>query len=147
MKKQVLTSALLLLLSLVMIFSFVACAKKVPAEGIWESATYRADKTFGKGDKTITFKVTAEEQTVTFTVKTDKETLADALLEHELIAGEDSAYGLMVETVDGMTAKYAEGYWWALYEGDQMASVGASSLAIKDGGVYTFSRVAATAMG
>lgn len=147
MKKQILTSALLLLLSLVMILAFVACAKKVPAEGIWESATYRADKTLGKGEKTITFKVTAAEQTVTFTVKTDKETLADALLEHDLIAGEDSAYGLMVETVDGMTAKYAEGYWWALYEGDQMAAVGVSSLAIKDGGEYTFTRVAADAMG
>ena len=147
MKKQVLSSALLLLLALTMVFSFAACAKKVPAEGIWESATYRADKTLGKGATTITFKVTAAEQTVTFTIKTDKATLADALLEHELIAGEDTQYGLMVETVNGMTAKYAEGYWWALYEGDQMATLGVSSLEIKDGGVYTFSRLAADAIG
>lgn len=147
MKKQVLSSALLLVLSLVMVFSFAACAKKVDKTGVWENATYLSDKTFGKGAKTITFKVTAEDQTVTFTVKTDKENLADALLEYDLVAGDDSAYGLYVKTVNGMTAKYEDGWWWALYEGEQLASVGASSITIKDGGEYTYKRLSANDMG
>ena len=41
-----------------------------------------------------------------FVVNTDKETVGDALLEQNLIEGEDGDYGLYVKTVNGITADY-----------------------------------------
>ena len=40
----------------------------VPAEGLWKDATYREDKTFGTGAKSIKVTVKAENASVTFTV-------------------------------------------------------------------------------
>ena len=79
----------------------------------------------------------AEEKT--FTVKTDRENLADALLDEKLVSGSDSEWGLVIDTVDGLRADYSvDQSWWALYDGDKMSEVGASSLQLKDGGVYKF---------
>ena len=79
----------------------------------------------------------AEEKT--FTVKTDRENLADALLDEKLVSGSDSEWGLVIDTVDGLRADYSvDQSWWALYDGDKMSDVGASSLQLKDGGVYKF---------
>jgi len=85
----------------------------VPAEGVWKDAAYREDQTFGNGAKTIKVTVKAENASVTFTVKTDKENLADALLEHKLVEGEDGAYGLYIKKVNGMLADYDvnQTYW------------------------------------
>ena len=141
MKKQILTSALLLLLSLVMIFSFVACAKKVPAEGIWESATYRADKTLGKGDKTITVKVEAEDQSVTFTIKSNAATVGAALQENDLIAGEETQYGLYVKTVNGMLADYnVDQTYWAFYKDGVYMMTGVDATPLVDGDAYELVR-------
>ena len=65
--KKLFKSALSLLLVLALLFTFIAC-NKVPAEGKWENATYRSDKTFGEGEKTVTVSVVVEEQRVTFTL-------------------------------------------------------------------------------
>ena len=73
----------------------------------------------------------------TFTVKTDRKNLADALLDEKLVSGSDSEWGLVIDTVDGLRADYSvDQSWWALYEDDKMSEVGASSLQLKDGGVY-----------
>ena len=84
----------------------------------------------------------AEEKT--FNIKTDRENLADALLDEKLVeanlvSGSESEWGLMIDTVDGLKADFAANKsWWALYDGDKMSEVGASSLQLKDGGVYKF---------
>ena len=70
-------------LSLLFVLLCFASCNKIPAEGLWENATYRKDKTFGDGAKTVQVEVKVEEQSVTFTLNTDKETLGDALLEHD----------------------------------------------------------------
>lgn len=72
-----------------------------------------------------------------FEIKTDKENLADALLEANLVSGSDSEWGLMIDTVNGLKADYSvDGSWWALYEGDKMSEVGASSLQLTNGATY-----------
>ena len=93
----------LLLLALLMTVSLVACAD-VEKTGAWENATYRSDKSFGKGEKTIEVQVIAEEQSITFTISTDKDNLADAMLEHDLVEGEDSQFGLYIKKINGMNA-------------------------------------------
>ena len=74
-----------------------------------------------------------------FMIKTDKETVGEALLENELIAGEDGQYGLYVKTVNGITLDYdKDGKYWAFYEENAYANQGVDQTSIKEGGVYTF---------
>ena len=125
---------------MLLIFAFLLCLAScggVDKSGVWENATYRNDKTFGNGAKTATVEVTAQEQSVTFTLRTDKETVGDALLEHDLIAGEEGAYGLYVKVVNGMTADYdTDGYYWAFYIDGNYALTGVDTTAIEEGAVY-----------
>ncbi len=135
MKKQF-KSLLALILALALLLSFAACAT-VSAEGKWENATYRRDKSFGEGETAITVSVVAGEQSVTFTIHTDKETLADALLEHELIEGDMDAFGIYVKKVNGMTADYSEdGTWWGVEQNGTLLPVGMSSVMLEDGAHY-----------
>ena len=136
MSKQLMTSALLLLLSLTMVFSFVACAD-VEETGVWENATHVADKTFGDGEKTVVVKITAEGQSLTFTVKTDKATLGEALREHELIEDEDG----LIHTINGIKANFNDGGWWWMFtKNGEMMMVGANDAPIADGEQYEFTR-------
>ena len=109
---------------------------------IWDTATHRADATLGEGSHTVTVKVTADGFTVTLTLRTDAETLADALLSEELCAGEDSQYGLMISHVNGIRADYDldRGYYWNILVDGEVAMTGASGIAIPDGAVYELVR-------
>ena len=74
-----------------------------------------------------------------FTVKTDADTVGKALLDANLIAGEDSEYGLYVKTVNGITADYdTDGSYWAFYINGEYATTGVDSTEIEDGATYTF---------
>ena len=125
-----------LALVFVFILSLVACAT-VDKTGLWEDATYLKDTEFGKGAKTVTVEVAVEEQLVTFTVHTDKDTVGAALLEHELIAGDESEYGLYVKVVNGMTADYdVDQSYWAFYINGEFAMTGVDATEIDEGAVY-----------
>lgn len=130
------TRITLLLLALLMSISFVACAD-VEETGVWENATYTSDKTFGKGEKTVVVKITAEEQTLTFTIKTDKATLGEALREHELIVDDNG----LIHTINGIKADYNNGgWWWKFTKNGEMMMVGADGATIADGEQYEFTR-------
>ena len=134
--KQTLKSTLLILLALVFIVALVSC-NTVEKEGLWENATYRKDMEFGKGAKTVVVEVKAADQKVTFTVKTDKDTVGAALLEHELIAGEEGPYGLYVKVVNGITADYdADQSYWAFYVNGEYATSGIELTEITEGTTY-----------
>ena len=135
MKKQC-KIALLCMLSLCMIFCLFACAK-VEKTGVWENATYRSDKTFGDGGKTVLVEVKAEEQSITFTVKTDEEMLGDALLAHGLIAGEEGPYGLYLTHVNGMAAIWEENKsYWGIYANGEYLLTGVDTTPVEDGQHY-----------
>ena len=130
----------LVLLALAMTFSLVACAD-VEKTGAWETATYVADKEFGEGSKTVTVKVVAEEQSLTFTIHTDKTTLGEALKEHDLIQGEESEFGMYVKTVNGIVADYdIDQTYWSLTKGGEMMMVGVDGAAIADGEQYELTK-------
>ena len=74
-----------------------------------------------------------------FVVNTDKETVGDALLEQNLIEGEDGDYGLYVKTVNGITADYdTDGTYWAFYVNGEYASTGVDSTPVNEGDTYEF---------
>ena len=126
-----------LLLIFAMLFCIVSCGGKKPAEGLWASATYTEDTTLGKGSKTITVEVTAEEKTVVFTVKTDADTVGAALLEHNLIAGDQGDYGLYVKTVNGILADFdVDQTYWSFTIAGEMAMTGVDQTELVDGTVY-----------
>ena len=74
-----------------------------------------------------------------FVVNTDKETVGDALLEQNLIEGEDGDYGLYVKTVNGITADYDTDHtYWAFYVNGEYASTGVDSTPVNEGDTYEF---------
>ena len=126
-----------LLLMLLALFSLASCANTVDKEGLWEEATYRRDMEFGKGDRTVTVVVTAGDSSVTFTVHTDKDTVGAALLEHELIDGEQGLYGLYVKKVNGITADYdVDQSYWAFYINGDYAMSGVELTEIDESAEY-----------
>ena len=126
-----------LILVCLMLISVTACGNTVDKAGLWENATYLKDKEFGKGAITVEVEVKVEDQSVTFTINTDKTTLGDALLEHGLIAGEESQYGLYVKVVNGITADYdVDQSYWAFYKNGEYMMSGVDSTEIASGEHY-----------
>ncbi len=94
----------------------------------------------GEGQTVFSLQVTdADGNESAFEIHTNQKTVGAALLEVELIAGEDSAYGLYVKTVNGVTVDYnADGKYWAFYINGEYAMTGVDSTDITDGAVYSF---------
>lgn len=104
------------------------------------TASSDAAQTLGTGNTSFGFSVTdGEGNTTHFTIKTDKKTVGDALLDVDLIAGEDGPYGLYVKTVGGITVDYdKDGKYWAFYVDGEYASAGVDVTDIEAGAVYAF---------
>lgn len=106
-------------------------------DGLWATATYQEDTELGEGAKTLTVEVKAEEKTVTFTVHTDGKTVGEALISNNLIAGDESEYGLYVKKVNGITADYdVDQSYWAFYVDGEYAMSGVDTTDIVEGSVY-----------
>ena len=124
-------------LLIICLFSFVACKESVDATGLWENATYLQDTEFGEGAKTVKVEVKVEEQMVTFTINTDKKTVGEALVENDLIAGDEGAFGLYVKKVNGITADYdVNQSYWAFYINGEMAMTGVDMTDIDENATY-----------
>ncbi len=135
--KKIISSITAILLAVLFVFSFASCSDKTEATGVWEKATYLEDTEFGKGAKTVQVEVVAEDKSVTFTIHTDKETLGDALLEHQLIEGENGPYGLYIKTVNGILADYdINQTYWALSKNGESSMTGVDGTKIADGEHY-----------
>lgn len=85
--------------------------------------------------KTVNFKIVyADGSQKTVELKTEKTTLAEALVEADLI--EYNAGGLYT-TIDGVTADYnVDGSWWCITKGGEMLNFGLNDLKIADGETY-----------
>lgn len=94
------------------------------------------------GEGNIKFSLTVVDQDgneTDFQILTDKETVGEALLDVDLIAGDESEYGLYVKTVNGVTADYdKDKTYWAFYVNGEYANTGVDSTPVEDGAVYSF---------
>ena len=132
--KRILT----MLLIMTMAVSAIACGKK--EEVSTETTVYEDGAVIGEGSKSFEFTVVnmAGEE-ATFEVKTDEDTVGAALLENNVIAGEDGDYGLYVKTVNGETVDYdKDGKYWAFYINGEYGMTGVDSTDIVDGDSYAF---------
>ena len=113
------------------------CTKKPVPEGPMAGAIYLEDTELGEGAKTFTLEVIVEENTVRFTVHTDRDILGDALLDNGLIDGEEGPYGLYIKVVNGITADYDidQSYWGFNINGEG-AMTGVDGCTVTDGDTY-----------
>ncbi|MBQ2932733.1 MAG: DUF4430 domain-containing protein [Clostridia bacterium] len=135
MKRFVNISFLLLIATLCVFFS--ACGDADSQKNLWETATYTEDTELGTGAKTVKLEVKAGEKSVTFTIKTDKEILGEALVDNEIISGEKGAYGLYVKVANGITADYDEDKsYWAITQNGESVMTGVDGIKFSDGEHY-----------
>lgn len=128
--KKTLLPALLLIFAL--IFTLAACDSTDP----WSDAIYTENTSLGEGAITYYLEVIVEEHSVTFTLKTDKTTLGEALRESGIVEGEESTYGLYIKTVNGILADYdKDASWWGVTK-DGEATLGVDTVVLEDGAHY-----------
>ena len=94
----------------------------------------------GTGETKFYFSVTdAESKETVFEIHTNKKTVGEALLELNLIAGEQQSAGFYVKTVNGVTVDYdKDGKYWAFYIGGEYAMSGVDTTKITPGATYAF---------
>lgn len=114
------------------------CGSGTPFEGgtgVWADGSR-----LGEGSISFELIVTDRDGEETrLEIRTDQETVGGALLELELIAGEESEYGLFVKTVNGITADYdTDGVYWAFYVDGEYAAAGVDITPVTEGSVYSF---------
>lgn len=117
--------------------------KNTSGTGVKEGAgtqVYEDGAVIGEGAVQFTFCVVYKDGTErTLTVNTDKTTVGEALIEHEIIAGEVGEFGLYVKEVNGTTADFdTDGTYWAFYINGEYAISGVDTTDITDGATYSF---------
>ncbi|MBE5785018.1 MAG: DUF4430 domain-containing protein [Clostridiales bacterium] len=127
---------LVLLLALTMALSLFACADK--AGDTEATAVAKDGDVLGEGASAFALEITGKDgETIAVTVNTDAKTVGEALLAVELIAGEESEYGLYVTTVNGETLSWEEdALYWAFYIDGEYATTGVDMTDVTAGASY-----------
>ena len=145
-KTSFLSLILLLVLIAALALTVVGCDGKTDTDGsvttaeTTTAATTDDPSVRGEGDTEFIFKVvTKSGEEKTFTVRTDKTIVGEALQDAGLIEGEDAQYGLYVKVVDGERVEWdTDGKYWAFYVDGVYAVKGVDSTEIEAGRVYSF---------
>ena len=115
------------LLLAAMLLTLSGCAQKDAAPAAAQQAASLPGGDVGKGQTAFPFTVV------------DKEAVGDALLEVNLIAGEEGQYGLYVKKVNGITADYdVDKTYWAFYVNGAYATSGVDATKIEENTAYMF---------
>ena len=133
--KKFLSSLLIVALVATLVLCFASCKGK---EETPDTSSAMSTVEVGEGATVLVLEVTDKEGVKTcFSVKTDKTTVGEALLEQGIIAGEQSSYGLYVKTVNNVTCDYdSDGYYWAFYIDGEYAMSGVDTTQIEQGKTY-----------
>ena len=142
-KKNLLSLILSTMLIVAMAFSMTACGGNEvenPNTEVENQAGSTEDNVLGEGQTVFHFVVVdGEGNETTFEIHTDKTTVGEALLEVELIEGDESEYGLYVKKVNGITADYdVDQTYWAFYINGEMAMTGVDTTNVEAGATYSF---------
>ncbi len=143
-KKKLLVTLLIVLIAVMALF-IAGCSNNNQDEPISTEPVQTTEPKSsviekGEGENAFIFiAVDLDGNNTHYMIKTNKETVGEALIENGLISGDDGEYGLYVKTVNGITLDYdKDGKYWAFYEENTYANQGVDSTPIKEGGVYTF---------
>ena len=134
----------LLVLMAVAALGLISCGKTNEPEATdsvveSEKQTESAPESEDASSVTVTIEITddkGEKTSKEYSSSTAK-TLADILKENDLVEGEESEYGLMITTVNGVKADYnTDGAYWALYKNGEYMMTGADGETLEAGAVY-----------
>lgn len=123
-------------LALLLLFSLSACGQRAKSDNTIHLVS---GQTYGTGKYSFDLVVTDPDGIDTqVTVKTDKDTLGDALLQLGIVDGEKSDFGLYVKTVNGVTLDYdRDQKYWALYVNGEAVDSGIDATPVTSGDTYT----------
>ena len=109
-------------------------------EAVTEGTVDGEVQVLGEGQTVFLFTVVDKDGNETnFEIHTDKKTVGEALLDLELIAGEDGEFGLYVKEVNEITADYdVDQTYWAFYVDGEYAMSGVDVTMIEEGKTYAF---------
>ncbi len=142
MKKHSMKKMLSLILCAVLIAAMaliVTGCSGTKAPNPWETKTFTDGDVLGEGSKEFTLIVVDGDGTESSaTIRTEKTTVGEALLELELINGSTEEYGLYVKAVNGKTYDYEkDGKYWAFYIDGEYAMTGIDQTEILPGTAYS----------
>ena len=134
-----------MMLIVAMAFTTVGCNTKTdksPTESteVVQETVENEVEVLGEGKTMFLFTVVDKDGNETnFEIHTDKEIVGEALLDLELIAGDDGEFGLYVKTVNGITADYdVDQTYWAFYVDGEYAMSGVDATTVEEGMTYAF---------
>ena len=137
-------------LSLVLAFVLIAAAALAgcsgkPAETTEAPQSAGQATVLGEGAKVFQLTIVDKEGvTHLYEIHTDEEMVGYALIEHELIEGEEGPYGMYIKSVLGQTLDYeTDGMYWAFYVGGEYALTGVDQTPVTEGESYQLKAEAA----
>lgn len=146
--KKFLSAILAIIIVILSMFIMTACSNSegetttnaVETTAVQSVTAPPGSKVVGEGETNFVFTVVDVEGNETFfDVYTNKTTVGGALIELELIQGEEGDYGLYVKTVNGITLDYdKDGKYWAFYENGAYSQTGVDATEIIAGTSYSF---------
>ena len=138
MQKSMMGKWIALLLAAMILLAACGPAQTSSAQPVSSAAAQSgAEIEKGEGQTAFTLQVVgADGQQTDFAIHTDEKTVGAALLKLELVAGENSQYGLYVKTVNGVTADDKAKQYWAFYVDGKYAEKGVDATEIVAGATY-----------
>ena len=129
------------LLAMMLAFLLILCAAGCGSIGGTtsdEEPVVRDGDTIGTGSKTFAAQIVdLDGNEISFTVKTDKTIVGEALQELGVLKGEEGPYGLYIKAVNGKTLDYEkDGAYWAFYVDGAYATAGVDETDIVETSVY-----------
>ncbi len=138
--KKKLMCVLSFVLIAVMALTMFGCGKTDEVETPESTVQAVNRQVVGEGKLTFDFNVTDADGNVSyFEIYTNKKTVGEALMELDLLEGEDGPYGLYVKSVNGIAYDYdKDGKYWAFYINGVYATTGVETTNIVVGATYEF---------
>lgn len=124
-----------LTLCFVLLISLVACGSATETE---EFTPVTDGASIGEGAASFPLSIVDKEGgTISITVKTDKETVGEALVDTGIIEGEEGPYGIYIKSVNGIYADFeTDGTYWAFYINGEYAQNSVDLTPIAEGEIY-----------
>jgi hypothetical protein len=134
--RKVFLPLILLLVLCAAMTMFAGCGVK-KSEGPYSTKIYKSG-TIGSGSTSFKLEIVDKDQNqVNLTVKTNEATVGAALLKEEVIAGDNSEYGLYVKCVNGTVADYdVDQTYWAFYINGEYAMTGVDATPVEADATY-----------
>ena len=131
------------LLSLVLVFVLTAAAALTgcsgkPAETTEAPQSAGQPTVLGEGERVFELTIVDKEGNAhLYEIHTDAEMVGQALMDLELIDGEEGPYGMYIKSVLGQTLDYdTDGMYWSFYVNGEYAMTGVDQTPVTEGESY-----------